>query len=512
MKRIFLVVMIGLALAVLAVSIHRHITRRNAWSPSSGGSATSENGSPVGGGRLAPTAVSESSKAAEVPWDQEIHFDDDGLIVHGKNAQGQWDGGDTAQREGFYWLGVWIRENILHKPWPYKRSLTFDQVLDLLEQKTNGQPDGVFYRHPKIPPYNNPWDKEWGFSRDQMVPLVAAMGVYGKYDALHRLWDALPQDQTGKHTFNGSWEFGPIPIPGVKGIPGVNCDDIRKQSCDLGPCPGQLEQQACQASIPDPPPCMRPPDPPGCPSLFGVTEPSCKLARDHLIDEINLAFDACQRSRNAAMQPLPAARSACLAASKGPCEERKFAGRIACETHKRPLWVACATTNHFTGDPVVFSALNLFRRALNENPMIFKVYDPPLPAAQGTEGEVELAGGVADRIRQAQDGNNVGDDLNLIVLLLMSKLRCETPISAAAVRLYARSRPHSYGSYMIQYYAKFGKDTEDILNRIKNSGWRPDPGVSPPLGALRWYNRPSERANPRLAELYAPILEALIKK
>jgi len=143
--------------------------------------------------------------------------------------------------------------------------------------------------------------------------------------------------------------------------------------------------------------------------------------------------------------------------------------------------------------------------------MVFKIYDPPLPAAQGTEGEVELAGGVEDRIRQAQDRDNVGDDLNLIVLLLMSKLRYETPISAAAVHRYATSRPRSYGSYMIQYYAKYGKDTGDMQNRIKNSGWAADPGVSSPLGALRWYNRPSVGANPRLAELYAPVLNAYIK-
>jgi len=79
--------------------------------------------------------------------------------------------------------------------------------------------------------------------------------------------------------------------------------------------------------------------------------------------------------------------------------------------------------------------------------MVFKIYDPPLPAAQGTEGEVDLVGGVEDRIRQAQDRDNVGDDLNLIVLLLMSKLRYKTPISQAAVSRYAGSRPESYGSY-----------------------------------------------------------------
>ena len=70
-----------------------------------------------------------------------------------------------------------------------------------------------------------------------------------------------------------------------------------------------------------------------------------------------------------------------------------------------------------------------------------------------------------------------------------------------------RSRPRNYGSHVSQYYAKYGKDTGDVQNRIKNSGWPPDPSVSPALGALRWYNG----ANPRLTELYAPKLEAYIK-
>jgi hypothetical protein len=127
-----------------------------------------------------------------------IHYDNDGLIVH----RGR-DGGDTAQREGWYWLGVWVRQNVLKDPWVVPRTLTFPEVLRLLEPMS----DGVFYRHPKLPPWNNPYSKEWGFSRDQMTPLVAAMGVYGFTEPLRRLWNALPQDVIGgtKHSFNGDW-------------------------------------------------------------------------------------------------------------------------------------------------------------------------------------------------------------------------------------------------------------------------------------------------------------------
>jgi hypothetical protein len=54
--------------------------------------------------------------------------------------------------------------------------------------------DGVFYRHPFERSFNNPYDKDSGTSRDQLVPIVAAMGVWGKTDAIQRLWNALPED------------------------------------------------------------------------------------------------------------------------------------------------------------------------------------------------------------------------------------------------------------------------------------------------------------------------------
>ena len=153
MRRVIL--LIGLALiAAITIFTIRYISRQNPASPPSGGLARSAKESPVDRGLSAPAAPTELSKASgtvEVPWDQEIFFDDDGLIVHNKTNNGQWDGGDTAQREGFYWLGVWIRENILHKPWPYKRSLTFDQVLDLLRTQ-----DKWTARRRVLPPSKNP--------------------------------------------------------------------------------------------------------------------------------------------------------------------------------------------------------------------------------------------------------------------------------------------------------------------------------------------------------------------
>lgn len=125
-----------------------------------------------------------------------LHTDTDGLIVH-KSL----DGGDTAQREGWYWFGEFLCHEILKVPVVPSRTMTAAAVMDLLEPAK----DGVFYRHPKLAPWNNPFDKKLGFSRDQMTPLVAAMGVYGMEDRIRRLWNRLPQDPVGgtKHSFNG---------------------------------------------------------------------------------------------------------------------------------------------------------------------------------------------------------------------------------------------------------------------------------------------------------------------
>ncbi len=91
-------------------------------------------------------------------------------------------------------------------PWTIPRTRVFPEVLELLEPRR----DGVFCRHPKEWP--NAYHPDWGFSRDQMIPLVAAMGVWGATNELRRLWNALPQDKVGgtKHTFNGEWRHAEL--------------------------------------------------------------------------------------------------------------------------------------------------------------------------------------------------------------------------------------------------------------------------------------------------------------
>src|SRR3954469_23251984 len=163
----------------------------------------------------------------------------DGLIVH-HGPNGELDGGDTSQREGWYWLGVWIRQNTAGlQSWSKPRSLTFEQVLDLLEPNH----DGVFYRHPKLPPWNNPHGKAYGFSRDQMEPLVAAMGVWGKQAEIRRLWDALPEDLMGKHAFNGNWR-------NFLGQDGQDCDAIKKRGCDATTdCSLKADDRDCSLKV-----------------------------------------------------------------------------------------------------------------------------------------------------------------------------------------------------------------------------------------------------------------------
>ena len=311
------------------------------------------------------------SDTTQASSDPPIFYDADGLIVH-KDL----DGGDTAQREGWYWLGVWIRRTILNDPWPVQRKLTFAQVLDLLEPNRNG----IFYRHPNLKPWNNPFDKEYGFSRDQMVSLVAAMGVWGFNDRIRRLWSALPQDILGgtKHTFNGEWK-----------------------------------------------------------TIFGQK-------------------------------------------------------------------------TVFTGDVVGPAMINLFRRAWGEDPM-------PASDHNGPGGEKELSANVDIRIASTlNDRDNTGDDLNLIVMLLMSILRFPSPTSTAAANRYAKNRPVSYGSFLGAYRAKYGVDlnvspaeVKRRLNEGIKSGWTTD--ASRVYGAVRWYHRQEVGANPELADLYFPIVRKYLE-
>lgn len=371
--------------------------------------------------------------------DQEIQFAPrgsafarDGLIMHDNG-----DFGDTAQREGWYWLGGWIRQNELHQPWidTPRRQLSFSDVLKKLEP--NG--DGVFVRAPGKDPYGRDTDgnKNHGTTRDQLVPLIAAMSVWGKQDALQRLWNALPEDIAGKHDFQGHWH-----------------DDISGQDI--------------YASDP------------------------CNNNDDHF------------------------------------CTTKKSNGLL-----------------RFTGDPLPSPTYNLFVRAGIVPSSSFPVTKAALSPDGFTLGEVWLYGGVGVLRHQATGevpcGSQqlpdkldcVDQDMNTIVMLWMSRHSKPTVMSESAIASY-RSRAHSYGSYFGEYCKAYGvlrvssscpvsdtqccKDKSCLNSRLTNrmktgvrSGWSPDgPGFGP-YGAVRWYNRWSTGANPRLAVLWQPIIEDLLK-
>jgi len=113
----------------------------------------------------------------------DIYYDQMDFIV-----QQDCDGGDTAQREGMYWLGNWVRINDLHiERYGGLRKINFAQVMDLLE---DDQKTGRFRRHPTQQKWKDP--KE--MSRDQLIPLIAAMGVNRDFVRIDRFRDRLRQD------------------------------------------------------------------------------------------------------------------------------------------------------------------------------------------------------------------------------------------------------------------------------------------------------------------------------
>lgn len=109
------------------------------------------------------------------PGSPPLFFDDYKLIV-----QRDMDGGDTAQREGFCWFGMYLlsQKNV---NLDFDLGLEWKEAVVLLEIESKG----IFRRHPN--------EKEWWsdpkkFSRDQLIPIVAALGALGPRDSLDRVW------------------------------------------------------------------------------------------------------------------------------------------------------------------------------------------------------------------------------------------------------------------------------------------------------------------------------------
>ena len=488
--------------------------------------------------------------AERAPTDGGILYDEDGLIVHrfsaAEEAEGNTGGGDTAQREGWYWLGVWIRQNTPGMaPWIPTRKLNFDQVLALLEPNH----DGIIFRHPKQPKFNKPFDKEYGTSRDQLLPLMAAMGVWGKHETLKRVWDALPESLAGKHAFNGNWR-------NFLGQDGQDCTAIKKRGCDATAncslktdsrdCSLRVDTRNCSLKV-DNRDCSLQVDTRSCGRevcVLGVcgtvNDPFCESAKgaqnaiyagnkaacESGKSTQNVAYkvehDACEAAKGTQNAAYAGEKAKCESdkatqnlfykGEKDACEVGKTSAKLACEGQKAADQMLCGITNVFSGDIIGPSMVNLVRRALAENPInpISAIYIPPIDR-DGLSGDTELV--INSRLRvSAGENRDETDDLNHIVALVISELIFPSPLSKGATRLYVDNRPHSYGSYLGSYRKQFGDDETDMENRIKRgieSGWRPD--TSAAMGSVRWYHRKAAGANPQLAELFEPIIAHFLR-
>jgi hypothetical protein len=186
----------------------------------------------------------------------------------------------------------------------------------------------------------------------------------------------------------------------------------------------------------------------------------------------------------------------------------------------------------FSGDSLLPMHYNLFVRA---GVIPFTVFPATLAALSPGLGEKWLQGEIEVRLLcsdptlnlrcnpkgdnpegTTDPRDNTGDDLNDIVMLLMTRLSPigPTPESESAIARY-RDRSHSYGSYFSQYCAthgspRVGQDKvlrERILAGLTGS-WRPE--VSGAYGAVRRYHIWTAGANPRLATMYEPILRCVL--
>lgn len=146
-----------------------------------------------------------------------------------------------------------------------------------------------------------------------------------------------------------------------------------------------------------------------------------------------------------------------------------------------------------------------------------------LPTPDGDSLPVGLWGSVWARIGVIKAQNtafkqmdDVGDDLNLIVTLLVAHAIKPSKDSERAMQDWAKNRPDSFGCYLDQYRAKLGDGGTGgeavgnrILKGIAEEGWKPEaPSV---LCALRWYFRNESGASPGLAEMYRPIVDKYLR-
>lgn len=105
-------------------------------------------------------------------------------------------------------------------------------------------------------------------------------------------------------------------------------------------------------------------------------------------------------------------------------------------------------------------------------------------------GDLQLLLSVLVRCLKARNPDDVGDDWNLLALVLQAQYSLPTPISFIARKLYKWFRPKSFGSGMATT-----EDRRDI------------PYDQPIYDALRWYVRPESGGNPEVAWVYRELIQ-----
>jgi hypothetical protein len=162
------------------------------------------------------------------------------------------------------------------------------------------------------------------------------------------------------------------------------------------------------------------------------------------------------------------------------------------------------------GEPGGPDHQNFFRRAFsNTGEAIGK---EPIEAF----GEALLAGMVLSlAVRGKKDRGDVGDDLNFLLSLTVSRRWRSTQTSEAAICEYFRTRPWNYGCFLEAYHRETRNarlaDTP-MKDEIKNgiaAGWRPE--CHPVIGALRWYCRAESNGGWGPATLYEQVINQYLQ-
>ena len=284
--------------------------------------------------------------------------------------------------------------------------------------------------------------------------------------------------------------------------PASACPDVKAETfCPLAP--GVNNCQVCLFGV-----CG---DEPVCAQNKREREAAQNLCLATTRPQLAAAKQICQVHADAAIQ------STCVtnrpAVVRG-CIDTRTAAKTTCEIEKIAEYQTCIKTNYLNNEPMGPATTNMYRRALGHPPSIPDISErssivlPPLPAEAG---ELELATDskviVAKALAKGSD--EVDEDLNHIVTLVMSRVRFPTPESQTALFEYVQLRRYTWGSYFDEFYKRYGNDLTDADNRLIAGAtvqqW-PRTGT-PAYGAVRWYHRPSQGANPQLVEVWKPLID-----